>query len=100
MRNVFRSPTLQGQFNDSGYVSVPFLSPNEVSELRGVYDSVQAGTETGFYTSLWSLDVRYRALVHESVLRVFARAVDNLFDGYRLCLGNFAVKKAGTAANE
>lgn len=95
MRNIFRDPIVQKEYERTGYAVVPLLSPEEVSSLQRLYDDLQVELQSAFYTSLWSQNLAYRQRVHEAITRVMEARLEPVLCDYRICLGNFAVKGSG-----
>lgn len=97
MRRVFRDDELNRTFHDQGFVEIEFLDDAAVQRLRALFDEGGSEMGTAFYTSVWSGNLDYRRRIHEAVTDAFRPAVDRLLADYRLCLGNFAVKRGGDA---
>lgn len=98
-RRAFRDDALEAKLDRDGYAVVDLLNEGELAQLRQLYEDIRAEVGTGFYTSLWSENLRYRGIVHFAVRRLFQGAIERLLCDWRIVLGNFAVKRAGEEDN-
>ncbi|MBY0588272.1 phytanoyl-CoA dioxygenase family protein [bacterium] len=86
---------LRKAYEKDGYVVAPLLEPADVAELSALYESFPSGMSTGFYTTLWSEDPKYRQAVRQGVQRVLARRLPGVLKDGRVILCQLAVKQAG-----
>lgn len=100
MRRIFKEAGLQEQIETQGFVRVHCLHPREIDALLRVYERVRPAAISGTHLTLASSDIAYRKTVQDAVVGTFTRVVDELFDDYRLCVGNFTVKRATDTSNE
>ena len=54
--SVFNNEKLQEQFNKDGYIVVPFLSSDEVSRLKKLYEEVSPQIPASFHSTSFSND--------------------------------------------
>jgi hypothetical protein len=97
-RSVFKNPALQQQLEEFGYVTLPFLSPEEVEHLKEMYIALQHAPRKGFHASMHSKDVAYRRKVNQMIAAVFTPKAQELLDDYRPLVANFTVKEPGPAS--
>lgn len=108
MRNVFKDPALEAEFNEKGYVQVPFLSPEEVEYLKNAYFETLSerggsmlGSETDFKNEneitydFTFIDRKpdYKRKVFDLIVQVFERHWPNVLDNYTPIIANFIRKE-------
>lgn len=95
MRNVFKNPIQQKEFEEKGYVVIDFLNPSEVDTLQQLYNQLNAQPkERGFSTSNMSMDANYRKNVSDGITDTFKKAVDLHLENFKLFFGIFTSKQA------
>lgn len=100
MRNIFKDPGLQQEFEHKGYVVVDFLNENEIAALKYAYSTAHnqpAGR--AFSTTNMSVDAQYRKAVSAAITKTFDRAVNYYFDKCTVFLGIFTSKQPANAAS-
>lgn len=98
MRSTFVDAQLDAALDRDGYVVVPFLSDDEVSDLRDHFDRLGPAPGDGrqaCHSSFHSFDRDYKLAVDREVRRVFTPHLDRLFDRQRALPCNFLVKWPG-----
>lgn len=108
MRNVFNDNNLQIEFVKNGFVRVPFISPEEVSELTNLFFETlpQSGgqinaDETGVQNSrLVTYDFTfidknpaYKQLVFDLITKRFEKRMHELLDNYKPIIANYIRKQ-------
>ncbi|MEY5001901.1 MAG: hypothetical protein RLZZ211_1937 [Bacteroidota bacterium] len=111
MRNIFVDEQLEQQFRKDGYVKVPFISPEEVAQLKQLFfDTLpQSGgqitsDETGvaeahFITYDFTFidkNPEYKRMVFELISRYFKPHMDRILATYRPIIANYIRKQATT----
>ncbi len=111
MRKVLRDEALEEQFQRDGYVRVPFITPQEVAELKQkFFDSLPASggqisaDETGVENSrLVTYDftfidknIDYKRQVFDIITTYFKPHMDRLLADYRPVIANYIRKKTDT----
>lgn len=84
-------------FDRFGYVKTPLLNASEIDALRGLYKSTESesGLNLGFYTSIWSDNVAFKARVNEGIQKILNSALAKVFKAYDAVFANFMVKGPG-----
>ena len=111
MRNVFLNPELEVKFQKDGYVRVPFISKEEVEELKQLFfDSlpssggqITAG-ETGVQNSnaitydftFIDKNPDYKRKVFDIITKRFKVATDAILDNYKPIIANYIRKQTET----
>lgn len=91
-RPVFHDRRLEARFQRDGYVVVPFIEPDEVRDLLDAYHRHDSGITAGYYASMHSHDLAYKAAVDREIRsRVWAR-LDALLVDHEPIVGAFMVK--------
>ena len=87
-------PRLEQELERDGYTVSDFLEMDAVERLREAFFTFDVEIHrAAFGSTLQSHDLDYRATVNRLVLEAFEPAVRRLFNGYRLCFGNYTVKQ-------
>lgn len=77
-----------------GYVVLPFLNDEEVSELKSVFLQIKEGELTDFYATAHAKDIEFRRKMSEYVRKAFQRSFDLYFENYQLLGGSFITKRS------
>lgn len=94
-RPVFRSRRLERRFKRDGYVVVPFADPDELHAARTVYDRLDSGLANGYYASMHSRDLDYKAEVDRELRARFWDRLSALLVDHEPVVGAFMVKHPG-----
>lgn len=92
---TFRDPLLEERFRRDGYVVVDFASGGLIAELLDGYDRLDSGIDEGYYPSLMSTDLEYKAATHRFVTDAVWPIFDQFIQGYEPLLGVYMVKHPG-----
>ncbi|MCB0754795.1 MAG: phytanoyl-CoA dioxygenase family protein [Flavobacteriales bacterium] len=95
MKRVFKDPEMQKTFEEQGYVTVQFYTPEEIAELNKLYDDLHPVDEKGFYPSTFSQDKNYRQKADEEIRRIGNRTISNVLQDQKVVCGSFIVKYPG-----
>ncbi|MGB0918762.1 MAG: phytanoyl-CoA dioxygenase family protein, partial [Flavobacteriales bacterium] len=95
MKRVFKDPEMQKQFEEQGYVTVQFYTPEEIESLNKLYDDLHPEDEKGFYPSTFSQDKNYRQQADEEIRRIGNRTMDSILQDQKVVCGSFIVKYPG-----
>ncbi len=106
MRRVFNDTGLEAQFQKDGYVIVPFLTADEVSELKTLYFDTSgksggligaddAGLKERITYDFTFIDknIEYKKLVYKMITERFAQYVKKYLADYTPIIANFIRKK-------
>ncbi|MEM9547095.1 MAG: phytanoyl-CoA dioxygenase family protein [Bacteroidota bacterium] len=93
MRNTFKDPDLQAEFDLNGYVKVDLLAPHEVEVLKSLYEDKlgKMGSPSFAITSMYP-DINARLEISDKIKSTFAKAVDKYMDDYQWYFGNYLIK--------
>ena len=94
-RPLFRRPELEAQFERDGYVVVPFLPPEACARILAIFERLDAGIASGFYSSLFSARREYKEAVDREIRAVVGDAPAAWLADYRPLVANFVVKLPG-----
>ena len=95
MNPIFKREPLQTEFEEKGYVTLPFLDKSEVEELKSFYRSLEVEGLTGFHASMYNPDVALRQQANEKLKSVIGKKLDDILNGYQCLYANFMVKEGG-----
>lgn len=95
MKRVFQDPEMQKTFEEQGYVTVQFYTPEEIKELNKLYDDLHPVDEKGFYPSTFSQDKNYRQKADEEIRRIGGRTMNGILQDQKVVCGSFIVKYPG-----
>jgi hypothetical protein len=94
-RRTFFDPALEEAFQRDGYVVVDFADAETVRALLEAYGELDSGIDEGYYPSLMSPDLDYKAETHARVRDLVWPHLSAVIDGYEPLLGVFMVKHPG-----
>lgn len=92
---VFTDPEREAAFRRDGFVVVDFAPPRLIEELLAEYERLDSGIDEGYYPSLMSDDLEYKAETHRRVTDLVWPYLQQVVDGYQPLLGVFMVKHPG-----
>jgi len=102
MRQVFRDPALQADYQPTGHAKTPMLSPAEVQELLREVQSLRPhdkfapkspnGLDTTYHCSFLDSNKDYKAQVHALISRIFTPHIERVLHDFRILNCNFYVK--------
>ncbi len=95
MLRVFKSDEIQHQFEQDGYVVLPFYEPQEIDELSALYHELHPKEESGFFPSTFSQDKNYRSIADEQIRRIGSRSIAHHCQDIKVVCGAFIVKNVG-----
>ncbi len=111
MRNVFTDNNLETDFRKNGYVTIPFISKEEVENLKLKFfetivesggqittgeTGVSEGREITYDFTFIDKNPKYKQRVFEIITKQFKPAMDKLLDNYRPIIANYIRKKNET----
>lgn len=92
---LFTSETQRKEFEEKGYVILPFLDQTGVKALKNLFHSLEESKNDGFFTSMNLEKVPDRFRVDAGIKEVMEAKAKSLLPGYRSLMGNFTIKKPG-----
>ncbi|MGE0636366.1 MAG: phytanoyl-CoA dioxygenase family protein [Bacteroidia bacterium] len=95
MKKVFKDEAVQQQFEENGFVILPFYTLTEVNELTNLYHQLHPKDEKGFFPSTFSKDKNYRKFADEEIRRIGNRSIEKYLVDHRVVCGSFIVKSPG-----
>ena len=78
-----------------GYAVIPFLSPDEVVELKSFFYDAHSSVPEGMYATSHSTDFGFRQKMNEQIKAVCQRAMQDVFEGAVALGGTFMTKSKG-----
>lgn len=94
-KGIFSDPKLQQEFHENGFVIVPFISPEQIEELFGVYKHCYPNGVQGFFSTTFANNVEHREMVNRSIGEICRQQIENLFENYKILFSSFIVKAPG-----
>ena len=92
MLSVFKEEKHQAQFEQDGYIILPFYTEDEIKELTDLYKRLHPKDEVGFFPSTFSSDRNYRIEADKGVRRICERSIAAYFHDIKVMCGSFIVK--------
>jgi ectoine hydroxylase-related dioxygenase (phytanoyl-CoA dioxygenase family) len=93
MQALFRDPILQEQYDRQGFLVMPFLSGNQVNDLRNLYHHVINPVEvTDLYESSRNNSQANNQIINESIYGVMKDSAEKIFQEVSFYGGTFMVK--------
>jgi hypothetical protein len=94
MRQILKDSTQNSLLETQGYVVLPFLNENEITNLVNVFEAIPNEDLSDFYASTHQKDLDFRKATNEKIVQEFSRSVEEYFDEAELLGGSFIAKKA------
>lgn len=96
MPSIFKSLKHQQEFNTKGFIVLPFLEKEEVEFLSKLFDEMHPNfNKGGFFSGSYSDDYSYKKKASETIVRVFKRRYEELFENYTPFGAAFLCKSPG-----
>jgi hypothetical protein len=92
MISIFRDPQLANEFEENGYVVLPFLDSEAVSELKGIYAELPPIEGDTFFSSSFIRDLEFKKAISARIEAIFRPKVDEYFQQYKKLGAGFLVK--------
>lgn len=92
---VFQSQEHHATFQREGYIVVDLLTAEELDRIKKIYKGYHPDPEPGFFTTTFNQDVGHRTAVHNDILSVVSRPVQELFEDYKVNFCSFITKAPG-----
>ncbi len=95
-KRIFKDAAQQELFDRQGFIVLPFITAEEISELNRLFDELHPDiSASGFFSGSYSSDFDYKKKVSDAIVRIFARAYEELFIDYTPFGGAFLYKVPG-----
>ncbi|MFT4544639.1 MAG: ectoine hydroxylase-related dioxygenase (phytanoyl-CoA dioxygenase family) [Bacteroidia bacterium] len=90
---IFKDSELQKQFDENGYVKVPFINQEQIAELDKLFDEMHPELpDEGFISGSYSSDLVYKQTASNHFKRIFHESYERLFQNYTAFGGSFLFK--------
>ncbi|MBI1286599.1 MAG: hypothetical protein GC178_03380 [Flavobacteriales bacterium] len=95
---------IEKKFSDDlvkyGVVRIPFLTPDELQQVKDFYAEMHQGMEpptmySRIHMTIWHSDLEYKLKVYEGLKAILQPACDRAFQNYRAISHQFIVKMPG-----
>ncbi len=94
-KTIFKDPEIQQRFETEGYVQIQLLEPEDIVELRRLFDHYFPNPAEGFFSSSYLNDLALKKEISAAIVAVLSQRFDRYFTNYR-CFGSaFLSKTAG-----
>lgn len=110
MRQIFRDPVMQAEYDPLGYHSFDLLNDAEIQGLLeglthltpddGFSPVHRDGRGLTYHCSFLDTNIDYRRRVHELISRFFGPHIERVLNDYRILNANFYVKPPGSGVFE
>lgn len=94
-KGIFKSEEIQNDFDENGFVIVPFIDENQIEELQNLYQSLYPKGVEGFFTTTFANDVGHREMVNRSIREVCSKQIEAIFKQYKILFSSYIVKAPG-----
>ncbi len=95
VQQILANKTLDKELLERGYVVIPFLTPEEVTELVDFYYQSHAREGDGMYATAHVPDIAFRMRMNAFIKAVFERAINETFVNCNPLGGSFIAKGKG-----
>lgn len=96
MKKIFLDTELQTLFETQGYVVMPFLEQEGVTDLRNAFFKAQPDNPSeGFYSTTFSPDLNFKQKIFEQVDDWYREKVDQLFQDVKKLGASYLLKQPG-----
>ncbi len=100
---IFSDPILQEQFDKDGFISIHFLSEEEIQQLSGAFrhyeemggSPIEFAKDLNYHISVFDTNIDRRIYIDTILKSIFTKKVEEVLPGYRILNSNFMTKKAG-----
>jgi len=92
---LFRNEKFQKQFDLQGYVVIPFLNKEQVSDLREFFISTHLEIPDGFYSSTFNTDEAHKKSINQKIESMLGPGVADHFAEIKKLGGCFLNKQPG-----
>ena len=91
---IFKDEAHQSLFEKQGFIVLPFLSDNDLTELNYLFDRMHPviSAEAGFVSGSYSTDYAYKQKASDELVRLFSKHYERLFMDYQPFGGAFLYK--------
>jgi ectoine hydroxylase-related dioxygenase (phytanoyl-CoA dioxygenase family) len=96
MNPIFKNQEHQSFFEKEGYLILPVLNDDEVSELAAYYQSLQLKDEKGFgfHVSMDQVDKELCAEIRSKIWSTILPKMDNYIENYKAFVASYVVKES------
>lgn len=92
---IFKNPEWQARFEREGFVQIPLLQEEDLTELRALYAHHFSESAEGFFSSSYLNDFSRKKEISQQVAAVLQRRIPEVFQNYRVFGSAFLSKTAG-----
>ena len=94
-KGIFKNKNYQEQFDEQGFVTVPFIDKNTVKNLNTIYKTLYPNGVEGFFSTTFANNVSHREKVNNSIREECLDRFNSLFVDYKIFFSSFIVKAPG-----
>lgn len=95
-KRIFKDAAHQAQFDEQGYIVLPFVSEEKINELNELFDSLHPNLhQGGFFSGSFSSDFEYKKKASDAIVAAFSDTYERLFLDYTPFGGAFLYKVPG-----
>jgi hypothetical protein len=92
-KRIFKEDAMQARFEKEGFLTVPFIDPNEIKQLDELFDALHPDLpKEGFVSGSYSADLSYKKKASNEIVRIFSKHYERLFVNYQPFGGAFLFK--------
>jgi len=93
--SIFKDPVHTETLKRMGFVIVPFIEAEKVTELLQLYQQLYPEGVKGFFSTTFANNVAHREKVNASIRAVCQEQIEDLFTDYKIFFSSFIVKAPG-----
>ena len=96
MQSLFRSELLAREFEENGFVVLPFLTEKEVNEIKQLFNKYKPREGNyHIYSNLEDNSPAVNLTIENKISEIFQRSIDSTFCNYKIYGGSYLVKGTG-----
>lgn len=89
---LFKDQRLHDEYEQNGYVVIPFLNQKELNELKQLYLSIYSADVKGLYTTHSHSSGARNIQLHREIGNIMQGAMENIFIDFEYVVNHFVVK--------
>ncbi len=98
-REIFHNSNFENQIRENGYLIIPLLNDEEVSQLLEKYNHKRPDIKSGFHSTSTNNNIEYRKEVDAFIKSIFEPKTKELLINYTPVYASFVVKEPGREGN-
>lgn len=96
---IFKNSAFASQFQEEGYIVLPFFSAEEIEKLKTIYDGIHHNEALIFESTSFIEDTAFKEAINRKVELVFHAKIETFFQDYKSLGTSFLTKRVGNNTN-